>query len=214
MHIQDGILTSSTVGTVVLALGWAGTGVGTTIGLARLDADRVPRAGLLTSLFFVVSLIQVPAGPTSIHLVLNGLLGLILGWMAFPAVLIALGLQWLFFGMGGLTTLGINTLNMSLPAVIGWYIFGPFIRSPRTQLVAGGGFAAGAVAILLAATMTALCVALSGRQFVAVSWIVWISDGVLALAEGFVTAAAVVFLRRVYPEVFQAATLEHRTHVC
>lgn len=213
MHIQDGILTSSTVGTVVLALGWVGTGVGTMIGLSRLDADRVPRAGLLTSLFFVVSLIQVPAGATSVHLVLNGLLGLILGWMAFPAVLIALGLQWLFFGMGGLTTLGINTVNMALPAVLGWYMFGPFIRSQRTQLVVGGGFAAGSVAILLAATLTALCVALAGREFVAVSWIVWVGDGVLALAEGLVTAAAVVFLRRVYPEVFEATTLEHRTHL-
>lgn len=212
MHIQDAILTSSTAGTVVLALGWVGTGVGTMIGLARLHPDHVPRAGLLTSVFFVVSLIQIPAGATSVHLVLNGLLGLILGWMAFPAVLIALGLQWLFFGMGGLTTLGINTVNMVLPAVVGWYLFGPFVRSQRTQFVVLGGFAAGASAILLAATMTALCVAAAGDEFRAVSWIVWITDGVLAIGEGTVTAAAVVFLRRVYPEVLQATTLEHRSH--
>lgn len=209
MHIQDSVLTLSTTGTAVLALGWVGAGVGTMIGLARLDADQVPRTGLLTSLFFVVSLIQIPAGATSVHLVLNGLLGLVLGWIAFPAVLIALALQWLFFGMGGLTTLGINTVNMALPGVAGYYLFGPLVRSQRPQLVALGGFAVGAIAILLAATMTALCVATAGRGFVAVSWIVWSSDAILAFGEGVVTAAAVVFLRRVYPQVFHATTLEN-----
>ncbi len=210
MHIQDGVLTASTAGTVLLALGWVGAGLGTTLGLSRLDADQVPRTGLLTSLFFVVSLIQVPVGPISVHLVLNGLLGLILGWTAFPAVLIALLLQWLFFGMGGLTTLGINTVNMALPAVLARYAFGRLVCSPRVQLVALGGFGVGAVTVLLAATMTALSVAVAGREFVVVSWIVWIGDGVIAVGEGIVTAAAVVFLRRVYPQVFGAAILEGR----
>lgn len=214
MHIQDGVLTASTLGTVVLALGWAGAGVGTMLGLSRLEADQVPRTGLLTSLFFVVSLIQIPVGPISVHLVLNGLLGAILGWTAFPAVLIALLLQWLFFGMGGLTTLGINTMNMALPAVLAYYAFGPLIRSPRMQFVALGGFAVGATAVLLAATMTALSVAAAGREFVVVSWIVWIGDGVIAVGEGIVTTAAVVFLRRVYPQVFGAAFLESDVPVC
>jgi len=110
--------------------------------------------------------------------------------------------------------LGINTVNMALPGVLGYYIFGRLIRSQKTPLVAFGGFAAGAGAIVLAATMTALCVATAGSEFVAVSWIVWAGDALLAFGEGVVTAAAVLFLRRVYPQIFQATTLVKPVETC
>jgi cobalt/nickel transport system permease protein len=38
----------------------------------------------------VASLIHVPIGPSNAHLILNGLVGLLLGWGAFPAILVAL----------------------------------------------------------------------------------------------------------------------------
>ena len=41
-------------------------------------------------------------------LVLNGLMGLMLGWAALPAVFTALLLQAVFFGHGGYTTLGVR----------------------------------------------------------------------------------------------------------
>lgn len=207
MHIQDAVLTASTVGTAILATGWLGTIAGNAIALWRLEAERIPRVGLLSSVFFVVSLIQVPLAVTSVHLVLSGLLGLILGWAAFPAVLIGLALQWLFFGMGGITTLGINTVNMALPAVAVSYLFGPMARSRRASWVSLGGFLAGSSAILVGATLTALCIAAAGPEFHPISWVVFGTDAVLALGEGLLTAAAVVFLRRVSPEVLGASIL-------
>jgi len=207
MHIPDGILTTTTAGTLVTAAGWVGSFAGIGLGLARLEPDEIPRAGLLTSLFFVVSLIQIPMGPVAFHLVLTGLMGLVLGWTAFVAVFVATGLQWLFFGAGGLTTLGINTFNMAFPGVLCGYLFRGFVRSSKPFLVTAGGFAAGATAVLLSALLTALCVSLAGQQFHVLSWIVFASDGVLALGEGFITAAATFFLRRVQPEVFGAPLL-------
>lgn len=207
MHIPDAVLTSSALGTAILALGWTATLAGTALGLARLRPEEIPRAGLLTSLFFVVSLIQIPLGVMSVHLVLNGLLGLVLGWVAFPAVLVALGLQWLMFGLGGLTTLGINTLNMALPGVLCWYVFRQVVRSARPPWPVFAGFASGALAILVAATLTAMCVSLVGEHFRVISWVVWAGDSLLAVGEGFVTAAAVGFLRRVQPEVFQTSLM-------
>ena len=68
--------------------------------------------------FFAGSLIAIPVGPSSVHLMLGGLIGLMLGTAAFPALFVALALQALLFGMGGLTTLGVNTLNMALPGVV------------------------------------------------------------------------------------------------
>ncbi len=70
---------------------------------------------VLSSVFFIASLIHVPVGPSAAHLILNGVCGLLLGWMAFPAILVGLALHALLFQFGGLTTLGVNTFNMAFP---------------------------------------------------------------------------------------------------
>ncbi len=72
---------------------------------------------MLAAAFFVASLIHVPIGPSNVHLILNGIVGLLLGWAAFPAILIALVLQAMLFQYGGISTLGVNTIIMALPAV-------------------------------------------------------------------------------------------------
>ena len=88
MHIAEGVLSPA-----VLATGYALTAAGTALGLKKLDYDRLMTVAILAATFFVGSLIHVPIGITSAHLILNGLLGVILGWAAFPAILAALALQ-------------------------------------------------------------------------------------------------------------------------
>lgn len=123
MHIAEGVLT-----TQVLAGGGSIAAIGTAIGLRKLDYERIPRVAILSSAFFVASLVHVPVGPSSTHLILNGLIGLILGWAAFPAILVGLILQVILFQFGGFTTLGVNTVNMALPAVIVWYLFNSSVQ--------------------------------------------------------------------------------------
>ncbi len=103
MHISEGILSAP-----ILLGGASLTAVGTVIGLKKLDLDRIMEVSMLTATFFVASLIHVPIGPASIHLVLNGLLGIMLGWACFPAILVGLLLQAVFFQYGGLMVLGVN----------------------------------------------------------------------------------------------------------
>ncbi|MEJ2224215.1 MAG: cobalt transporter CbiM [Syntrophobacterales bacterium] len=110
MHISEGVLSPA-----VLGGGAALTAVGTAIGLKKLDYEAIPRVALLSAAVCVASLIHVPVGPVGLHLVLNGLMGLLLGWLAFPAILIALFLQALLFQFGGLTVLGVNTFTMATP---------------------------------------------------------------------------------------------------
>jgi hypothetical protein len=98
--------------------GAALTVAGAAIGLKKLDYEAIPRVAILSAAFFVASLIHVPVGPVGLHLVLNGLMGLLLGWLAFPAILIALFLQALLFQFGGLTVLGVNAFTMAAPAVV------------------------------------------------------------------------------------------------
>ena len=113
MHISEGVLPGS-----LLVTGWVLTIAGTYMGLKKLDNDRIPLAALLAATFFVASLIHVPAGPTSVHLVLNGLAGILLGWTVFPVLLTGLFLQAVLFQFGGLTVLGVNAFNMAFPALV------------------------------------------------------------------------------------------------
>ncbi|MEO0563661.1 MAG: cobalt transporter CbiM, partial [Chloroflexota bacterium] len=123
MHINDGLLPIG-----VLAGGYAVTTAMTWYSLHRINQQpdpqaAVPKVALLTSAFFVASWVNIPVPPTSVHLVLNGLMGVVLGWYAMPAIVVGLLLQAIMFQHGGLTTLGVNAAMMGIPALIGYGIF-------------------------------------------------------------------------------------------
>ncbi len=207
MHLHEAVLSGSTEGIAVLCAGGIAAAAGAALGLRKMDYEKVPQAGLLSASFFVVSLIHVPLGGTSVHLVLNGLVGLILGWAAFPAILIALFLQAVLFGHGGLLALGINTLTMALPAVVCYHLFHRAVRWRRDGLAFCGGFSAGALAILLAAVLTASALWIAGEQFELFAGAVLGAHLAVAVIEGLVTASVVMFLRKVRPELLDAPLL-------
>lgn len=213
MHIAEGALSGSPEGIAVLAVGWATTVVGTGIGLRRMDYERVPQVALLSATFFVVSLIPIPLGVTSAHLVLCGLMGLILGWTAFPAVLVALILQSLIAGIGGPTTLGINTTVMSAPAVVCYGLFRRAIHARSETSTYVAAFAAGALAVLLGATLNALAIALAGEGFEGIAGTALGIHSLIAPVEGLITAVTVVFLRKVRPELLDAPLLTTRKSI-
>ncbi len=199
MHISEGVLSPA-----VLVGGACLTVLGTAIGLRKLDNENLVTVAILASAFFVASLIHVPIGPSSAHLILNGLLGVILGWAAFPAILVALTLQALLFQFGGLTTLGVNTLDMALPPVICYYLFRPLLlRTTSHRAIAA--FACGAVAVALSAVLTATMLALSGDAFFPVAQLLLLGSIPVMGIEGAVTAGIVSFLFKVRPELFAFA---------
>jgi cobalt/nickel transport system permease protein len=208
MHIGEGVLTVTSGGRGALLAGTIAAAAGTMIGLRRLDEDQIPKAAVLGSAFFVASAIQVQIGPgTSVHLVLSGLMGLVLGWAIFPTVLVGLILQVVFFGIAGPTVLGINTLIMALPGVICNYLFHWAVRSDRRWVVFTGGFAAGSMALVLGALLSSAAMVLAGQPFVLLAKGFLALHVPLALVEGLVTGSVVVLLRQVRPEVLRAAVL-------
>jgi cobalt/nickel transport system permease protein len=209
MHIWEGTLSVTPHGQAVLIAGAAAGALGTAIGLSKMDYQRIPQVAVLSSAFFVASSIQVPLPPSSVHLMLTGLMGLVLGWAAFPAVLVALVLQGIFVSvvLGGPTTLGLNTVVMALPAVAMYYLFYYPVRSSRQTIVFLSGFAAGATAILLSALLAWTALTLSGKEFVPVAHALVLGHLPVALIEGLVTGSVVVLLRKVRPEVLAAPLL-------
>ncbi len=207
MHIYEGILAATSEGRHVLAAGAVLAAGGTALGLWRLDYPRIPRAAVLSAAFFAISTIHVPIGPTSEHLLLTGLMGLVLGWVAFPAILVALVLQAVMFSFGGPTTLGVNTLIMAVPAVACHYLFRRAVRAPSETLVFAAGAAAGATAILLGGLLSAAALGAAGSQFQPFGLAMFLAHVPLAVVEGFVTGSVVVLLRKVRPELLGAPLL-------
>ena len=63
---------------------------GIVCGVTSFRIRRLPLTALFAAAFFVAGTIHVPVGIGSVHLILNGMAGLFLGWAVFPAFLIAL----------------------------------------------------------------------------------------------------------------------------
>ncbi|KIC21816.1 cobalt transporter CbiM [Leisingera sp. ANG-Vp] len=197
MHIVDGALSNPVViGGAVAAVG------GIAMGLRSLPLERIPAAGVLSASFFVASLIHVPIGPSSVHLILNGLAGLMLGWAAFPALFVGLLLQAVFFGFGGLTVLGVNAVNIALPAVLVGLIFRPLVArgSPLQGAIWGG--IGGGVAVAATTLAVAVSLMLSGDEFVLAAKLVFFSHIPVMVIEALLSGAAIFLARRVKPELF------------
>lgn len=195
MHISEGVLSAP-----VLVAGAAVTFAGTTVGLKKLDYDHVMSVAILGSAFFIASLIHVPTIVGSAHLLLGGLMGLILGWSAFPAILAALVLQFVFFQYGGLLVLGVNCAIIAGPAVICGLFFRPHIlENNKTQLFAS--FGAGFLSIGLSAALMALSLWLSNQNFLKAAIILLITNLPIMVIEGIVTLFVVRFLSRVQPDI-------------
>ena len=195
MHISEGVLSAP-----VLLSGLALTAAGTAIGLKKLDYDQIAKAGMLSAAFFVASLIHVPVGPSNVHLILNGIVGLLLGWAAFPAILVALILQAVIFQFGGITTLGVNSIIMALPAVVCYGVFSPLIQRQHPVAMTAA-FACGFLSVFLGAVLVGLGLVFTEENFFDVAAIVIVAHLPVMIIEGLVTALCVAFLKKVQPEM-------------
>lgn len=113
VHISNGVLlwpwvAGGIVGAIVLL----------TLGAWRLQPDEVPRIALLTAAFYIGSSMHVPVGVTSVHLILNALVGVILGWRSALAIFVGLVFQAVLLTHGGYLELGINTCVITPPALL------------------------------------------------------------------------------------------------
>ncbi len=206
MHIPDGVLSVPVVTT-----GLAATGAMTAYAVSRTRTSELPKISLLTGAFFVVSLVSLPLpGPTCVHPMLAALLGILLGSKAVIAVLVGLGLQAFLLQYGGISTLGINTLLVVVPALISAQGF-VMLRS-RMPTVLGRGALCGAVATILVGIFLAVVMYFSDERygmgyFSLINFILF-SHLVLGLVvEAPLTGFALRYLNKVRPSLIRATHL-------
>jgi len=198
MHISDGVLSAQ-----VLVAGAAVAAGVTAVGLKKMDIDKVPRVAVLTAAFFISSLIHIPVGPSSVHLVLGGLMGLLLGWACFPAILIGLLLQSLLFQFGGITVLGVTTVNIGVPALLVYFLFNRLIKNNMKVMSLVSAALAGALAVLLSSILVAFTLVFSGEEFITIAKLVVVAHLPVMAIEGMVNVFVVILLKRVKPEVLE-----------
>lgn len=201
-HIPDGVLSLP-----VLAAGTLAGAGGLWLGIRRLGDRDIPRTALLAAVFFIASSLAFPLGPTSVHLLLGGLMGLMLGWKAFPAIFVGLLLQALLFGFGGLTVLGVDLLNMALPGVLLAMAVRPFISTAHpARSAALAGFAA-ALSVLVTAGLVGMEIAVSEPAFAPAIGVMAVAYLPLSILEALVTAFVTLYLLKVKPEMIGTSAL-------
>ena len=204
MHLSEGVLHAPVLlANAVLAAG------GVAIGLRKLEQERLPLTALFAAAFFVAGTIHVPVGIGSVHLILNGMAGLFLGWTVFPAFLIALLLQVLFFSFGGFAVLGVNLCIMAIPAVIAHYLWRARLRpqmSLKDRLFVGIG--AGVVGVGGAAALASLELMLDGgKSYTDLVWLLLASHLPVFVFDSVISVGVISLLCKMYPDALNPSVL-------
>lgn len=204
MHLSEGVLHAPVLlANAVLAAG------GVAIGLRKLEQERLPLTALFSAVFFVAGTIHVPVGIGSVHLILNGMAGLFLGWTVFPAFLIALLLQVLFFSFGGFAVLGVNLCIMAIPAVIAHYLWRARLRpqmSLKDRLFVGIG--AGVVGVGGAAALASLELMLDGgKSYTDLVWLLLASHLPVFVLDSVISVGVISLLCKMYPDALNPSVL-------
>jgi cobalt/nickel transport system permease protein len=203
MHISEGFLS-----TPVLSAGWLSAAGVVAYGLKKTNPEGIVRVAMVSSAFFLASLVNIRLGPGSTHLSLIAPTGLLLGWGAPPAVFAALFLQAVLFRFGGLWVLGVNTVSMGGAALCVHIIFGKIVRESEGKFQAAAAFTAGVFGVVSGAAATGFWLVLSDRGLYAAARILVISHLPLAAVEGIFTAFLVIFLKRTFPDVLEPVRLK------
>lgn len=222
MHIPDGYLSPATcaVGYAVAVPCWYYA-----IKSVRrmLNTRLVPLISVFSAFCFVIMMFNLPVpGGTTAHAIGIGIATIVLGpWAATLAISIALLIQALFFGDGGITAFGFNTINMGvIGAWVTYFVYHlvagrAALISPRRVLAAG---IAGYVAINAAALAAAIEFGVQPLWFhtadgtplyapyplsIAIPAMMLAHLTIAGLAEGITSAGLVAWLQRSNPDLLR-----------
>lgn len=227
MHIPDGYLSPATAAVMYAAsvpFWYRASQKIKTLIAGRL----VPRIALFAAFSFVIMMFNVPVpGGTTGHAIGAVLAAIVLGpWAAVLAISVALIIQALFFGDGGILALGANVFNMAIAMpFVGFYLYrlisgnAPANSTRRVVAAAIAGYIGANVAALLTGLELGLQAALfrdaAGKPLyfpygieVSVPMMLLEHLTIAGLAEALVTGLVLAWLQRTNPEMIAVTESE------
>jgi cobalt/nickel transport system permease protein len=159
MHIPDGYLSPQTYiplfGAFVVVAAVAVKKV-----KQDVSVKNIPYLGMAAAFSFIIMMFNLPIpGGTTGHAVGSAVIAIILGpWATVIAVSVALVIQALIFGDGGITAIGANCFNMAVFMPFAAYYIFKFIRlkSTKPKRIFVSAFIAGYLSLVLASILTAV----------------------------------------------------------
>ncbi len=201
MHISDGVLSPFVIG-----IGWAIALPTVALSVRRLRPDRVGAYGVVAAAFFAGSTIHVPVGPFSMHLVLTGMAGLLLGWGALTVITVGLLLQSLLIGFGGITVLGVNIAVMALPGAIMGALGRRWMKQVSAKKRPWIGAFTGGGTIFISAILLYTTLFTTHTALMPLAKLVFLGHVPVAIVEGIISFWLVHFLQRVKPSLLGIAS--------
>ncbi|MFX4232451.1 cobalt transporter CbiM [Aliarcobacter butzleri] len=200
MHISDGIIsievaTVSAVATLVFCV----------YSFKNLTNEKIALVASMSALFFVTSFIHIPFGVTQIHLMLIGFIGIFLGSVAFISIAIALILQALLLGFGGLSSLGANILVMALPAYLVYLIFKLEILKRLNEKVKF--FLVGFLGVFISSLLLFSVLVFSKDEYLAVAYSIIAVNIPTMILEGIVTMFLLFYIKKSMPKLLKETSL-------
>ncbi len=214
MHMADALL-SPAVGGVF----WAATAATTAYAAKKLRQEEneklIPLMGVLGAFVFAAQMINftIPGTGSSGHIGGGMLLAILLGPnAAFIVIASVLTVQALFFADGGLLALGANIWNLGFyPSYIAYpFIYKAIVKdNPTPKKITLASVLSVVAALQLGAFSVVLQTKLSGiselpfKNFLMLMQPIHLAIGI---AEGFITAGVVNYIRSIQPEIIEKKT--------
>lgn len=198
MHISEGILDVS-----YCAAGYAITAAITAYSLKKTKSDNISAIAVMGAAFFTASLIHFKVGVTSVHLTMIGITALILGSSAPLAILAGMFFQAVMFQHGGISTLGVNSAVMMLPALTVQFLFKIITKTKQDKPIFVS-ITAGVLtffAVLLAMFLSVSVLWFSDTELGGIIILFVVSNSLLAVVEGLFTGIIIYRLIKIKPEM-------------
>lgn len=196
MHISDGVLTLET--TVVISVISI---IALVKAIRELKNEDISLTAVASAMFFIASFIHIPFGVTQIHLILLGVIGILISWSSFVAIFVALLLQALLLGYGGISSLGVNLFIMSMPAVMVCYLYNFQIVKKLNDKVKF--FLVGFLGTFFATLFLTLILYFSKEEYNYASFSIFSVNIITMIIEGIVSMFLLLFIKKVYPKILK-----------
>lgn len=193
MHITDGVLPAG-----MLAGGYVLGAAFCAWSAVKMRDEEIPRTAVFTAAFFLASLIHFKIAITSVHLLMNGMVGIVLGRRCCLAISIGLFLQAALFGHGGFSVLGVNICLFTIPALCAWQMF-EWMKGFSNRYAFITGSICSGTAVLLSGILFMLILQTVGESFWALARIALLAHIPVMFIEAIVTGFTIDFLSRVQP---------------